>query len=402
MSDKILILQLSRLGDILQSTLLLNSLKCGGNTIYLLGDEKNIEIAKEIELIDHFIPLEINTLLSSIKKDELTACFDSIDDFIKVIDSNNFKYIVNLNHSDINFYISSLIKSEVKRGFKIENSNFINFIYEQIKDRKSNRFNLVDIFNFFSDNPIRSRNLFINRNFTSKNIEFINKISKNRKNLVFHLGAGHKLREWGVSNFAKLGNLILKNFDYNIILTGSKGEKSLAKAFTLEIEDDFKDKIINLTGKTDIPLLKAVLAKSEIVFSTDTGVMHLAAATLTKNISIFYGSAFVYETAPYNEDSIIISPNIFCYPCLEGEQQCKNIDCKRLVTPEDIMQLFLFKINLIDYLELIKYFKQRLDITVYTPYFDEYGICYQNIIEDNREDNYKKRRRGFELCMRKI
>ena len=101
-----------------------------------------------------------------------------------------------------------------------------------MKKRRENRFNLVDVFNCFSKSKVKSETLFIDRDIREKDNVFINKIFKNKEYIIFHLGAGHPLREWGTDNFAELAEKILNKFDVYITLTGTKNERELGKNFT--------------------------------------------------------------------------------------------------------------------------------------------------------------------------
>ncbi len=400
---KALILQLSRLGDLLQATVLLNSLKNNGYKIYLLGDEKNIQIASEIDLIDRFIPLKIGTLLKNISQNNLSTAFNEIEDIVTFLNKEKFDILINLNHSKINFYLSNIIKAKKKRGFKLEKNKFVDFIYSQIKtNRKNNFYNLVDIFNFFCEKPTISKKLFINKNIEDNNIKFVNKILKQDNNIIFHLGAGHPLRQWDIKKFAQTANLILKDINTTITLTGTKNEVPLGRDFKKYILPEFHSQIINLMGKTDIPTLKALILKSNLLLSTDTGIMHLAAACGINIISLFYASAFVYETGPYTEKAFILSPVKDCYPCTEFFQQCKDYNCKDKIEPEDIFLCVKYFLNLIDCNELKNFFlKKSNSVTLYLPEFDKFGIFFQNIVKYNK-NIVKEREKGFKLCLKKI
>ncbi len=396
MKKKVLVLQLSRLGDLLQSTLLLNSLKKEGKEVYLLGDEKNQAIAKELDVIDEFIPFKIGRYLSFIKKNNFEECFAELHDFISKINNVIFFEIYNLNHSDLNLYITDLINCKNKKGFKTGNNDFINFIYEILKNRKDNRFNLVDIFNCFSFAKIKSEKLLINKSITDKNRNTIEKIFKKRESIIFHLGAGHPLREWGVDNFVKLAEKVLYNFNVVITLTGGKNEKRLGNEFLENINGIYKNNIINLIGKTDISLLKTVILKSRVLVSTDTGVMHIAAACNVNIIALFYASAFVYETGPYCKNAIIISPEKHCYPCTEFAH-CNDVNCKTDISIEDVFECIK---SFLDKSDLRNHALKKKNVKFYKPYFDEFGINYEDILK-GREKN-KIREKGFDLCMKKI
>jgi len=400
---KALVLQLSRLGDILQSTLLLNSLKKENYKIFLLGDEKNSSIANEIPLIDQFIPFEIGGFLKKIKDKNLSELFNELLNFVESLNRENFDILINLNHSLINLYLSQLINAEIKKGFKIENNSFIDFIYSNIRNgRESNFFNLVDLFNCFSNIKAKSKNLFINKSISNKNLNFLKKILKKENNITLHLGAGHELRRWSVEKFAKLAHLILQYFkNTTITLTGSKNEAKFGREFIKFLPPEYKSDIINLIGKTDIPLLKAVLLKSSILISVDTGIMHLASACGINLISMFYASAFVHETGPYTEKALILSPNETCYPCTEFYQPCNDFHCKDNICEQDLFECVKFFFNNSDNDTLKNYFTEhKKRVNLYKPAFDKFGIYYENII--GPDSSIKKiREKGFKLCLKR-
>ncbi len=392
-NNNVLVIQLSRLGDFLQSTLLINSLKKNGKQVYILGDEKNSMIADEVRFLCTFLPFKIGRYIELIKKGNLLECYEDLEQFVKELNKFEFSELYNLNHSDINFFLSNMISAKRKKGFRVQNSKFVDFIYEIVKNRKDNRFNLVDIFNSFADKRTRSRSLFINRNMSAIHIKLLDKIFKGRGNIVFHLGAGHPLREWGIEKFIDLGEKIFDTFDVNITVTGGRNEKKLGKKFGEMLNSKYSNRFINLVGKTDISLLKAVLLKSVLMISTDTGVMHLAAACGTNIISLFYGSAYVYETGPYTETALILSPKRECYPCTEEHQFCDNIDCKNDISTHDVFTVAKYWLGKCNFEALKKYFSKRKNVVLYEPYFDRYGICYKNILK--KKKNEKIREKGF-------
>ncbi len=391
--SNVLILQLSRLGDLLQSTLLINSLKQQGKKVVLLGDEKNTAIANEIKLLDRFVPFEIGKLISLLKNKNYGKCYNELEKYVLFLNNENFAEIYNLNHSNINYYLISLINAKIKKGFKTGDNKFIDFIYNVLINRKTNRFNLVDIFNFFSEKPIISNRIFINKNISDNNLNFINKISKGRKNIVVHLGAGHSLREWGVANFVALSEKILKQFNVNILLTGSKNETHLGKKFFKLLNIKYRNSVLNLMGKTDIQMLKALLLHSTLLISTDTGVMHLAAACETKIVALFYASAYVFETGPYLKKSLVITPCEECYPCTEFHQNCRDIHCKKNILIDDVAAAVKYMMGESSKKTLKKYFAARNNVILYEPYFDKFGICYKNILNNITFD--KIREKGF-------
>lgn len=99
--------------------------------------------------------------------------------------------------------------------------------------------------------------------------------------VIFHVGAKSEKRRWPLENFKLLADYLLKS-RYQIILTGTSGEKELVDNFNALIEN----KGINLAGVTDYGTIGLLIKNAKILVSNCTGVSHIAAAFATKSIII--------------------------------------------------------------------------------------------------------------------
>jgi len=383
---KALILQLARFGDILQSIPLLINLKRKKNLIDFVFDEKNFIICKDIPFIDNLIPFRINENLSLIQQNNLKDAFKLIKDFIEKLNKNNYQKLVNLNHSQINLLLTKALSSIPERiGFNIENRSFFEFLYDIIQtSRKLNPFNIVDVFNHFIENPEVVRIKLSESLKSVLNLDF--------NFIIIHLGAGHHLRILDIEIMSEFASLFLQRYsDINIILTGVDKEKNLGKIFQKKVKSN---RIHDFIGRTDLYELKYLLKRAKILISTDTGIIHLASAMGTNIIGLYYASAFPFETGPYTENALILTPKIDCYPCYEFSH-CNNFKCKKLIKENDIIECCKF------FLEGVRDLKFSPNIIAYKPFFDNFGI-YLNEITDKRDDlkpeRDKIRDSGIKLC----
>lgn len=99
------------------------------------------------------------------------------------------------------------------------------------------------------------------------------------------LHAGSKLpsRRWPAERFAALGNLLAEWFGAGLILTGGAQERPLTAA----MQERLRTPALDLTGRTDLGTLAAVIARLDLLVTNDTGVSHLAAATGTRSVVLF-------------------------------------------------------------------------------------------------------------------
>jgi len=104
---------------------------------------------------------------------------------------------------------------------------------------------------------------------------------------------------------------LLKTIKEKVVLIGAGNTvKSLSKRVFLYIEkhpDEIKN-FVDLTNKTSIPEVAAVLADSKGAISVDTGMLHLACAVNAPTVSVFYRKdalAFVPDEELYNCKNVL-------------------------------------------------------------------------------------------------
>lgn len=101
---------------------------------------------------------------------------------------------------------------------------------------------------------------------------FIEKILQ-EKFFICHLGAGHPKLRWPVERYVAVSKAIRERFGLVPVLTGMKGECELAERYLRGIPDAF-----NFVGKTSFSELEYLIQRSVVVFSNDTGMIHLTVA----------------------------------------------------------------------------------------------------------------------------
>jgi ADP-heptose:LPS heptosyltransferase len=101
--------------------------------------------------------------------------------------------------------------------------------------------------------------------------------------VVIHPWTSDPVKQWPPENFSALIEMIGEKLAVTTVLIG--GELESLKNFTWKA--DSRQKIINLTGRTTLVQLAALLKKSRLLVSADSGPVHLAAAVGTPVITLF-------------------------------------------------------------------------------------------------------------------
>lgn len=125
-------------------------------------------------------------------------------------------------------------------------------------------------------------------------------LSKDKKNVLFVIGASWPSKMYSKEKFAK----IINNLDENCLITwGNEAEKDIAN-FIANIS---KAKVL---PKLDLNSLKAIMSKVDLVIGNDTGPTHMAWALNISSITLFGNTPGYRNTYITNINKIIESKSI--------------------------------------------------------------------------------------------
>jgi heptosyltransferase-2 len=132
---------------------------------------------------------------------------------------------------------------------------------------------------------------------------------------------------WPPDRFAKALNVFVAHQDTDIVLFGT----SLESAVSETIATSLHRPPINLTGKTSIADLPALLSQCHLFLGNDSGAMHVAAAVGLPVVAVF-GPTDPRGTAPVTPRATIVQQHPYCSPCF---LRCCPTDhrCMTAITP---------------------------------------------------------------------
>lgn len=127
----------------------------------------------------------------------------------------------------------------------------------------------------------------------------------NKKLIGLHVGAGKIPNMWSLYKYVELVEKLDREYDAAFYLTGSSADNEAI---------GFMNKKLNITPglfiDRNIPEVAAVISKSDLFISNDTGIMHVAGTTDTPQITIF-GPTNPFNWAPIGEDKLFIRKSEF-------------------------------------------------------------------------------------------
>ena len=130
---------------------------------------------------------------------------------------------------------------------------------------------------------------------------------------VFHPGAARPEKFWEPDRWADLITTAMVRWNVTAVLTGGTSEREKAhlagiRSRLQQLNSCPKGAVVDLSGKTDLLSLVALIAKSQLVVTVDSAPMHLAAATRIPQVVLF-GPTNPFHWHPRGVPSLILQGN---------------------------------------------------------------------------------------------
>jgi heptosyltransferase-2 len=149
----------------------------------------------------------------------------------------------------------------------------------------------------------------------------------------FNPGAAYgPAKMWFPDRFTELGTRLWNGIGAGIVLVGGPGERELCRSIARKISGE----VLDLSGRTSLPQLAAVLSLCDLVVTNDSGPMHLASAVGTPVIAIF-GSTNPDATSPLGPHEAL-QEKVDCSPCLERICPRGDMQCMERIRVSDVLE----------------------------------------------------------------
>lgn len=131
-------------------------------------------------------------------------------------------------------------------------------------------------------------------------------------------GASIPERRWGTENFRELA-MRLHSGGVAVVVVGGRGDAEAGEKIAAGGIG------LNLAGCTSLAETAAVLSKSRVLVSGDSGVLHIAEALDVPTVSLF-GPGIENKWAPRGVHHIVLNRHLDCSPCTKFgyTPRCKN------------------------------------------------------------------------------
>jgi len=397
--QNLLLVNLMRMGDILQMTPLIQALRQSrpDARISMLLNEAFVDVAKRID-VDAVLTFPVHSLIKAVsEKQNLVQSYRRLKELVRTVNGEEaYDLVFNLTPSKSAASFCSLIAHDDCRGMWLgEDGSFqavdpwAAYLVAMMANRRTNPFHLVDIWlRSLGQRGPRKLQMFVSAQDVCGAEALLTQcgVDLDRDLLVgLQVSASQKEKCWSEKEFVRLGQALHQGLNVRVLLFGVAGEASLCQRIGAQIPGS-----VNLAGKTGVGELAGALKRCRVLVTNDTGTQHVAAAVGTPVVVVSVGPVFFRETGPYGEGHLVFQARMPCAPC------SFNVSCTKPVCKEKIRAEFVYNalVRLLRGEEGVPTDLPQ-DVSCYRSSFDDEGCLAFTLKSPTLEDRQLQACKGF-------
>lgn len=139
-------------------------------------------------------------------------------------------------------------------------------------------------------------------------------------------------KHWPAESYGTVANYFLEN-GWAVVLAGSGKDRAVCQRVQSAAPG-----VIDLSGKTSVSELAALIRRAAMCVTNDSGPMHMAAALGARLVAIF-GPTDPLWVGPYGQPGSVVRADLPCSPCyLRRVSECPfGHACMKQVTPQQVI-----------------------------------------------------------------
>lgn len=353
MSKQILIINITRMGDLVQMGTLLRRLQheWPGAAVDLVVDHRFAPVAGLLPHLRHIIGYDFHRLVdeSRAQTKDVVTLFRDMTQWAAPLIATRYDRVINLTFNRRSGLLASYIGAKEIRGIAapkdgdvVIHNPWMTYLTDVHSQRQFNQFNLVDIYALGGSGPgpFAPLSLTLPPSATQWAREFLAPPDGGEIPWVaVQVGASDAMKAWRPELFGQTLACLSRKMNVGYVVIGTEEErKAIRIAQTTYRHAGGTAPLRDAVGRTTMPQAAAVLAQCRLLLTNDTGPMHLAVGVGTPVIDLSVGHVDFRETGPYGPGHWIVQPDMGCAPC-GFDQVCFHHACNDRLVPDQIASL---------------------------------------------------------------
>lgn len=359
MSKQVLILNVTRMGDVLQTIPLVARLgqEWPGVAIDMVVDQRMTGATTLVPGLRKVLPYDFSGCLhyNLPMPNNVASISPHLAAWVQLLKDTRYDRVINLTFTPRSGLLAAAIGAPDTRGIIATSSGtvslhdpWLTYFVNLHQFRHVNQFNLVDLYALGGSGPgpFVPLRIAVPKQADEWAKQYLGTEESNECFIAVQVGASAKLKAWRTEYVGHTMAAISRRVKVKFVLIGTASDADAVEHTIAAYRNtDGQAPLRNAVGQTDMTRLAALLKQSRLLLTNDTGPMHVAVGTGTPVIDISLGNAYFRETGPYGPGHWVIQPRIDCAPCTYG-QQCLYHACKDQVVSELVAQLAIHSLGL--------------------------------------------------------
>ncbi len=336
-AEKILIIRLSSIGDIILSSPLIRCLR-------------NKFPNSQIDFLvrnDYSDLVKYNPHLSKVIGFDIRGGFNSLKQLTRQLKQENYSIVLDIHNSLRSRYIRHFSKPksvhivDKRTAARFCLINFKRNLYQ--KDIPVAERYLETAKELIVENDKKGLEIFIHDNHQNKIAEKLLQVRSSDIKLIVGVApsAKHNTKKWQADKYVELLARLVSEQDALVLAFGGIEDKKEIDDIVNKVNEiTIKQAAINFAGELSLLENAAAFDYCNVVITNDTGLMHLAAARKKKVVALFGPTVREFGFFPYGTENIVVEDKtLSCRPCSHiGSKTCpkKHFKCMQDISSEKV------------------------------------------------------------------
>jgi predicted lipopolysaccharide heptosyltransferase III len=294
---KILLLQLKRIGDLVLTTPAIAALRerFPDAEMTMVVSSECADLLPAISGVDRILMARRNL-------SDLAA-------FLTVA-GNKFDYCIDFTRNDRSGFLAFLSKARkrivsyrVRDQSKSRARLYTDFVNVRMRDLHTIDYNLSLLKPLGIEGISSSLHLQLPQSAREKADALRRNWSVSKPYVILHPGSARQEKLWEAGRWARVIEWFGRDIDLDLILTS--GASKHEEAHIAAIRNATRRQIVDLSGKTDLLTLAALISEARLLVTVDSAPMHLAATTQTPQL-ILFGPTNPFHWRPRESPALIL------------------------------------------------------------------------------------------------
>ncbi len=355
MNKRVLLINITRMGDLVQMGTLLQRLQheWPGAEVDLVVDQRFAPVARLLPYLRHIVEYDFHRLVdeSRAQTKDVVTLYQDMTRWAAPLVEARYDRVVNLTFNRRSGLLTSYVGAKEIRGIAAPKDGDVTifnpwmaYLTDVHHERCFNHFNLVDIYALggSGSGPFAPLSLTIAPDTAQWARNFLAPHGGQQTSWVaVQVGASDPMKAWRAELFGQTLAALSRQTAVGYVCIGTEEErKAIHLTQTTYRKAGGTAPLCDAVGKTTLPQLAAVLSQCRLLLTNDTGPMHLAVGVGTPVIDLSVGHVDFRETGPYGPGHWMVQPDLGCAPC-GFDQVCLHHACKDRLVPDQIAALCL-------------------------------------------------------------